>query len=99
MSLKRVLILLGVVLLGAVVLAACGGAQQGTQAPSAPAATAAPTEPALVIPFKDAFLASGHANATDEPFTHWDSADPAEVPVTCAKCHTSAGFQEFVSTG
>ena len=30
---------------------------------------------------------------------HWDADDPAVVPVACAKCHTSAGFQEFVSTG
>ncbi len=51
------------------------------------------------MPFKDEFLASGHANATDAPFTHWDTASPAEVPPACARCHTSAGYQEFVSTG
>src|SRR5512143_455698 len=90
MSLRRLLIILGLTLLGAVILAACGGT------PAAPA-TAAPTEPALIMPFKDVILASGHANATDEPFKHWN--EDGAVPATCAKCHTSQGYQEFVSTG
>jgi hypothetical protein len=90
MSLRRLLVILGLTLLGAVILAACGGT------PAAPT-TAAPTEPALNVPFKDVFLASGHANATDEPFTHWN--EDGAVPATCAKCHTSQGYQEFVSTG
>jgi hypothetical protein len=101
MSLRRLLIVLGVVLLGAVVLAACGGAQ-GTSAPGAPtssATSASPAPPTLVVPFKDVFLASGHANASDAPFTHWDADSPAVVPVACARCHTSSGFQEFVATG
>ncbi len=89
-SLRKVLIILGVTVVGAVVLAACGGT------PATPATPAA-AEPTLAVPFKDVFVASGHANAKDEPFTHWD-ADGA-VPAACAKCHTSAGYQEFVATG
>lgn len=90
MSLKRLLILLGATIVGGVILAACGGG------PST-AATTTPAEIVLNVPFKDVFLASGHANATDEPFTHWN--EDGAVPVACAKCHTSAGYQEFVSTG
>ena len=93
MSLRKLLIVLGLMVVGAVVLAACGG----TATTSAPAGTAAPTAPTLNVPFKDTFLASGHANATDEPFTHWDK--DGAVPTTCARCHTSAGFQEFAATG
>jgi hypothetical protein len=95
MSLRRMLIVLGVTLVGAVILAACGG----TPTTSAPAGTAAPPTVTLNVPFKDAFLASGHANATDVPFTHWDTASPQVVPAACARCHTSAGFQEFAATG
>jgi hypothetical protein len=95
MSLKKILLTLGLMVVGAVVLAACGGATGagGTAAPAAPGA------PELVVPFKDVFLASGHANAKDVPFTHWDADNPAVVPAACAKCHTSAGFQEFAATG
>ena len=33
-----------------------------------------------------------------EPFRHWDDAaeNPEGVPVACAKCHTSAGYQDFL---
>ena len=90
MSLKRFLILLGAMILGAVVLAACGGA------PTEPV-VAEPVAAELVIPFEDVFRASGHANGTEEAFVHWD--EDGAVPTSCAKCHTSAGYQEFVSTG
>jgi hypothetical protein len=92
MSLKRFLILLGAMILGAAVLAACGGA------PAEPV-VAEPAEAELVIPFEEVFRASGHADVAAEAFVHWDADDPAVVPATCAKCHTSAGYQEFVSTG
>jgi hypothetical protein len=52
--------------------------------------------PAVKAPFEELWAASGHANKTAEAFIHWDSATPAEVPVTCAKCHSSTGFQDFV---
>ncbi|HEY5984536.1 MAG TPA: hypothetical protein VIU38_13815 [Anaerolineales bacterium] len=90
MSMKRILVLLGAIVLGGVLLAACGSS-------SATPATSKPTELVLNVPFADAFRASGHANATDEPFTHWN--EDGMVPAACAKCHTSAGYQEFVSTG
>jgi len=37
---------------------------------------------------------SGHADKTGEPFRHWD-VDGA-VPVSCAKCHSSYGFRDFL---
>ena len=39
---------------------------------------------------------SGHADATSDAFTHWNEDDPAEVPVYCSKCHSNAGFVDFV---
>lgn len=57
-------------------------------------------EPAEVVgvdvPFQDLWAASPHADAEAEAFAHWDEADPQEIPVSCAKCHSSEGFIDFV---
>jgi hypothetical protein len=97
MTLKKTLVIIGVIVLSAVVLAACGGtAAKATETPAAPAVAAQPT---LDVPFKDVFLSSGHTDAKAEAFNHWNSASPAVVPAACAKCHTSAGFQDFAANG
>ncbi len=44
----------------------------------------------------DAWAASAHANAEAEAFRHWDSEDPQEVPVECAKCHSEVGYLDFL---
>ena len=104
---KRYFYIFAIVLGLALILAACGGAAT-TEAPvavatevpatEAPTATAVPTvDPAEAI--MPIFAASGHADAEALAFTDWDEADPKEVPVTCAKCHTSAGYQDFIADG
>ena len=42
------------------------------------------------------YWSSGHADAESDAFTHWNEEDPAEVPSFCAKCHSTAGFVDFV---
>jgi hypothetical protein len=112
---SKKLIFFGVLLLGIMlVLAACGSPAPAapTQAPAQPTQAPAkptevpkptdvpkPTEAPMVIPNMDAFLASGHADAKAMAFNDWNDAKPPEVPTACARCHTSAGFQEFISTG
>lgn len=96
------------------VLAACASptpaptqapAQPPTAVPAAPTkapeptAVPKPTEIPLEIPHLDAFKASGHADKEAMAFNDWNEATPPEVPTSCAKCHTSKGFQEFVATG
>lgn len=39
---------------------------------------------------------SGHADKTAEAFKHWNTASPAEIPSTCAKCHSTPGFLDFL---
>ena len=39
---------------------------------------------------------SGHADAASEAFVHWNEDEPAEIPVYCARCHSSSGFMDFV---
>jgi hypothetical protein len=88
----RKLILLGMTLLGAaLLLAACGGGETPAVTSEAP-----PMEPEVVIPFLDEWMGSGHADASAEAFTHWDEDDPAEVPAGCAKCHSEAGYRDFL---
>ena len=89
MSIKKVMLLAGFLLLGGVILVACGGTPESTD-PAGP--SAAPVE----VPYIADWQGSGHNDIAGEPFRHWDGDDPAEVPTTCAKCHTTAGYQDFL---
>ena len=48
------------------------------------------------IPFADQWASSGHADASAEAFNHWNEDDPAEVEASCAKCHSTPGFLDFL---
>ena len=48
------------------------------------------------IPFLNEWLSSAHADFSAEAFTHWNEEDPAEVPTSCAKCHSSEGYQDYL---
>jgi len=50
----------------------------------------------ITIPFLQDWMGSGHADAAAEAFRHWDAEDPAEIPVECAKCHSSSGYQDYL---
>jgi hypothetical protein len=94
---KKILVLCGTMLLLAVLLVACGGKPEPTAAPTAaPVETTTPTPEPVVVPNLQAWESSAHNNVSDEPFRHWDGDTPAEVPTSCAKCHTSAGYQDYL---
>ncbi len=46
------------------------------------------------IPFLGDWEESAHADAESESFVHWD--EDGEVPTSCAKCHSTPGFLDFV---
>lgn len=48
------------------------------------------------VPFLDEWSGSAHNDAEGEPFVHWNEESPAEIPVGCAKCHSTPGYQDFV---
>ncbi len=48
------------------------------------------------IPNFDDWLGSGHADHEAEAFRHWDEDDPAEISTSCAKCHSTPGFMDFI---
>ncbi len=39
---------------------------------------------------------SAHANKEARAFTFWNDKDPAEIPVNCAKCHSTPGYRDFL---
>lgn len=100
MSIKKMLILVGTLLLVAVFVAACGGATATEEpAPTEPPAEATEEpmmEPDVAVPFMAAWEESGHNMSDAEAFRHWDEDDPAEVPTSCAKCHSTQGYQDFL---
>lgn len=53
-------------------------------------------EATLVIPFLEEWLASPHADITSEAFRHWDEEDSAEIPESCAKCHSTGGYLDYI---
>lgn len=61
---------------------------------NANAADTAPT--AQNVPFWDDWFKSAHNKADAEAFVHWNEADPKEVPVTCAKCHSTPGYLDYL---
>jgi hypothetical protein len=68
-------------LIGLVVLAAGGYTAMG-QGPE--------------VPFEAMWQGSGHADKTAEAFKHWDTNNPAEVPTTCARCHSTPGYRDYL---
>lgn len=96
-------------LLTAAILVACGGQPAPEAAPSAavdcPEPEACPeceecpeVEASAVdtVPFEAAWAASPHADSSAEAFNHWNEEDPQEVPTSCAKCHSTPGYIDFM---
>ncbi|MHB8778096.1 MAG: hypothetical protein ACYC6R_10090 [Anaerolineales bacterium] len=94
MNFKKMLVLLGVIIVAGVILAACGG----NATTPAPEATEAPVVSLPDTPYLAEWQGSAHNDVAGEPFRHWDdaTANPDGVPATCAKCHTSNGYQDFL---
>ncbi len=118
---KRIIIVLGFLLLFSLALAACADEEptEVTRVVEVPGADVEvtrevevpgpevevtrvvevmvePEGPDLTIPFEEQWASSAHADASAEAFVHWDEDDPAEVSASCAKCHSTPGFQDFV---
>ncbi|MBN1359038.1 MAG: hypothetical protein JW993_00520 [Sedimentisphaerales bacterium] len=48
------------------------------------------------VPNEAEWIMSAHADAEAEAFMHWDEEDPPEVPTSCARCHSSPGYMDFI---
>ena len=108
---KKKYILSGFMLLvSALALAACGSASPtDTPTPcpvvepcpdcpqvSCPDCPACPELDAVLVPFQTEWAGSPHNDIDAEAFRHWDEDDPAQVPQSCAKCHSTPGYLDYM---
>ncbi|HMN61893.1 MAG TPA: hypothetical protein PJ988_16095, partial [Anaerolinea sp.] len=85
-------------------LAACTAAtpaatEQPTQAPAptCPAPAPCPTPVAgPEVPNQALWEASPHNDLTAEAFKHWDETEDKMIPASCATCHSTGGYQDFL---
>ena len=52
------------------------------------------TIPLSQVPFYAEWASSPHANRNAEPFNHWNKE--GAIPVTCARCHSTPGFLDYI---
>jgi hypothetical protein len=72
--------------------------QQGAVTTTIAAKTAdlTATKKSPVVPFLADWQKAGHSDPTAEAFKHWPTATESEVPIACAKCHSSEGYRDFL---
>ncbi|MCP4359166.1 MAG: polyheme membrane-associated cytochrome C [Chloroflexi bacterium] len=39
---------------------------------------------------------SAHADKEARSFSHWNDREPPEIPINCAKCHSTHGYRDFL---
>lgn len=50
--------------------------------------------PTFLQSYYEDWVSSAHADAAAEAFVHWDAE--GEIPETCARCHSTPGYQDFL---
>jgi hypothetical protein len=109
MSLKKIAILVGVMLIGGIFLAACAG-PVGPAGPAGPAGPIGPAGPAGAVPkAADLSCTQCHNDTTliDGPATSWGASVHATGTAfgiaasrsTCTGCHTGNGFADRIAAG
>lgn len=61
--------------------------------PTDPVLTESPT---FMLEFYEAWASSPHARFEDEAFRHWDEEEDKVVPESCATCHSTPGYRDFL---
>jgi len=91
----------GVLMLALIALpfAGCGGSSSFTPPPADPDPdpdTGLPPNmnPDTAQEMLALWQTSGHADFLAEPFRHWD--EDGEVPISCARCHSTGGFRDYI---
>lgn len=78
------------------VLAYVAAAMLSVNILATPAAVVADESHIAEVPPEELWPTSGHADPNAEAFRHWDNTNPQEIPVTCAKCHSTPGYMDFL---
>lgn len=50
----------------------------------------------LLVPFETEWATSPHNDLEAESFRHWDNDKPPEIPSSCAGCHSTPGFIDYM---
>ena len=54
-------------------------------------------EPAFEVPYEGLWASSAHQALDTEPFKHWSNEESKfEIPTSCAKCHSTVGYRDFL---
>ena len=97
---KRMILLTIGILLGVMVILAAFGLKKAPN-PVSSAPTQTPTVDSPIVPtptftFYYLWQSSPHAKNDAVAFRLWDTADPQEIPKTCARCHSRPGFLDYL---
>ncbi len=65
-------------------------------APAAQSATPTTAPAGPEVPFLKDWQTSPHNDVKSTAFTYWNNSEAKTVPVTCAKCHSTTGYQDFL---
>lgn len=55
-----------------------------------------PPAPEVLSSYYEAWVNSPHADVTAEAFNHWNEEDPQEVSTSCARCHSTPGYVDYL---
>jgi hypothetical protein len=55
-----------------------------------------PAQPEVLQGFYDAWVNSPHADVEAEAFNHWNEEEEQVVPMDCARCHSTPGYQDYL---
>jgi hypothetical protein len=64
--------------------------------PDCPEPEACPEYEAVLPTIEVAWSGSGHADIEAEAFRYWDEDDPVVISTSCAKCHSTDGYIDFL---
>jgi hypothetical protein len=77
----------------------CPTCPEVPECPECPPPPEIPEPVVKEVPFEELWANSPHNDAEAEAFNHWNEDDPAEVEISCANCHSTQGYIEFVTNG
>jgi hypothetical protein len=86
---------LALVLLALIALRPVDSSVAAADPTATPTPTAAPTA-TLEVPFASLWVKSPHNDAKAEAFNHWNETEDKSVPVDCATCHSTKGYQDYL---
>jgi hypothetical protein len=90
------LFVVGLTLIGVSLLMLSGVIVSAQEDAPDPAAAALGEPPVFLTSIYEAWVSSAHARFEDEVFHHWDEEADQVIPESCARCHSTPGYRDYV---